>query len=129
VDDSHDPVPALARLLRAALADNDLAALGALLAPNVTWGDPHDPRGCRTRDDVMRNFARLADQGVRAELLEVIEGTQGALAVMDVHWPVEHPHAARVVVHQLYVARDGQVVEIRGFDDRAAALEALDQPV
>jgi hypothetical protein len=42
-----------------------------------------------------------------------------------VHWPGEHSHAGRLTAHQLYVMREGTIVEIRGFDDRASALAAL----
>jgi ketosteroid isomerase-like protein len=115
-------------MLRHALSDADLTSLGELMAQDVTWGDVTDPRGCRTRDDVMATFARLRDQGVSGEPVEMIEGPQGVLAIMKVRWPAAHARAGLLLVHQLYVVRDGVIIEIRGFDDRNSALVALATP-
>ena len=102
--------------VRTAYESRDLAALGPLLAEEVTWGDPGTPGACHCRDEVLAAFGRLKEAGVAAELLSVRDGPGGV---------VVHLGLAGGQRWQALSVRDGRIVEIRGYDDASSAQEAV----
>lgn len=118
----------LARGLREALDGHDLEALASLMSPAVTWGDVKDSRGCRDRTEVVATFARLRDAGIRASVNDVITGPRGVLVNLSVHWPVGVDHPPTSTVHQAYMVSDDVIVEVVGFDELDAALDAIGPP-
>ena len=114
----------LAEQVRDALASHDLEAFGALLSDDVTWGDSGHPRGCRNRADVLATFARLLDKGVDGHVTEIETGAVGILCGLTVEWPDGDPRELDRSLYQVYLVRDGRIVEIRRYDDRDSAAEA-----
>lgn len=115
----------LAQQLSDALDAADLEAAGELMSEDVTWGDVDDARGCRNRRDVLATFARLMDLGVRGTVSEVVTGPRGIMVGLSVQWPPGHSRESATTLHQVYLVRDEEIVEILGFDDRDAASAAL----
>jgi ketosteroid isomerase-like protein len=114
-----DSAPVMTRL-RSAFETRDLDALAPLLADDVRWGDDDDhPRTCRNAQQVVSTFARAMDDA-EATITEMVEGTNGILCGLDVHWR----DGRQVELFQVFLLRDGRVAEIRGYDDRRSAAQA-----
>jgi ketosteroid isomerase-like protein len=63
-------------------------------------------------------------QGVEADITELSTGANGVIVGLDVRGPRGSLVANRVLFH-VYLVRDGQIMEIRRYDDRhSAALAA-----
>jgi hypothetical protein len=91
----------------------------------VTWGDVGHPRGCRNRSDVLATFGQLLNTGVDGRITELKTGTAGILCGLTVEWPEGDPRAAdSSSLFQVYMVWDGQIYQIRRFDDREFAAEA-----
>ena len=92
----------------------DLAALEAMLAPDVYWGAPGDRQGgCQNRKQALRWMGRAIDRRVTLKLIDARELADGrVLVVLQRIAPLEGgdgpppPHA------QLVSFRDGQVTEM-----------------
>jgi ketosteroid isomerase-like protein len=117
--------PALIDQVRTALETRDLDAFGALLADDVRWGEDATPRACRNRAQVLETFSKILDVGARAEIAEIAEGSRGVLCELLVHWPqaVDRPGDRRL--YHTYLVRDGRIAEIRRYDDRDSAADAV----
>lgn len=115
--------------VRAALSSQDPEAFGALLAPGATWGDPNDPRGCASRDDILEMLRAGAASGATAEVAECVGGDDAVLVVLDVRWPRRGtgPLERRRVV-QLYEVAGGRIVRVEGYEDRDTAAAAAGLP-
>jgi ketosteroid isomerase-like protein len=116
---------ALADRIRAAYQGADLQAFGALLAEDARWGDDDHPNRCRGRADVLRTFGSLLSSGVTAEVLDTRSGPDGVLCRLHVNWtdPADR-HRGVDFVH-VFLIRDGQIAEIRRYDDEASAAAAI----
>jgi ketosteroid isomerase-like protein len=115
---------ALAEGLRQALNGPDLAALGALLREDVTWGDPGSRNTCHNRQEVLATMQRGIDAGGRGSVVEATVGTQGVLCqIVLATPPAGVSRRRRGHFFQVYVVTDGLVSEIKPFDrkDRARA--------
>ena len=125
----------LAGQVRAALGSGDLTAYGHLLAPDVRWGPPGDQvSGCHNRRQVLEWYQAARDQGMRAEVTEVVSGTDRLLVGLVVSGrraedgddeDGDDEVGGDGPRWQVLTVRDGLIADIRGFDDRAeAAAEA-----
>jgi len=111
----------VARLLTEALETADAERFGSLLHPDVRWGG--GPAGCHSRAQVVEWYQVLHAKGLRTRVIEsAVRGYQVVLG-LQVHRPaaVSRP-APPPLVYQGFTVVDGLVVEIRGYEDRAAAL-------
>jgi ketosteroid isomerase-like protein len=119
-----DGMDEMAVLVRRALAAEDLSAFTELLDPAVTWGAPgaRNP-SCKNRNQVLAWYQRGRDAGVRGSVHDVevlgdrllvsmsVRGTEGA-----------RDRGGAALRFQLLTVRNGKVVDIVGFDDKAEAL-------
>lgn len=105
----------LVQQVRAAYDHRDLEAFASLLAPDVTWGDPGHPRGCRNRDDVLAIYRAALDTAAGVEVVSVEAAPAGVLVHLRL------PDRDR---WQLLAVRDERIVEIRGYEDAGSAEEA-----
>jgi ketosteroid isomerase-like protein len=73
---------------------------------------------------VIETFRRVMDQGVEADITELVAGAQGLMCGFAVR-PRRRgdPPSERVLFH-VYRVRDDKIVEIQPFDDRKAAAMA-----
>jgi RimJ/RimL family protein N-acetyltransferase len=118
----------LADQVRHAIGAADLAAYAHLLDPDVHWGPPGDQSfSCQNRDQVLSWYQRGRDAGVRAEVTETIVSGDRILVGLRVAGRGDGGEPDR---WQVLTVRDGLVVDIAGYDDRAvaAASAGLGQP-
>jgi ketosteroid isomerase-like protein len=118
----------IALAVRRALDAGDLSSFGDLLAPDVQWGAPGDPKPpCRNRRDVLRWYERGRAQGRRARVVEVAVHGEALVVHLRVRDETdggrEHEPQDR---WQVLTCRRGQVADIRGFEtqDEAVAYTA-----
>jgi ketosteroid isomerase-like protein len=114
----------LAVQVRKALAAEDVSAFAELLDPNVTWGAPgaRTPT-CKNRNQVLSWYERAQQGGVRGSVFDIdvlgdrllvslsVQGTGGA-----------GERGGTTLRFQVLTVRDGRIVDIVGFDDKADAL-------
>jgi ketosteroid isomerase-like protein len=114
----------LAEQVRTALLAEDVSDFAELLDPDVTWGAPgaRNPT-CKNRNQVLSWYRRAQEGGVRGSVFDVevlgdrlvvslnVRGTEGA-----------HERGGTSLRFQVLTVRDGRIVDIVGFDDRAEAL-------
>ena len=115
----------VAAQVRAAFATRDVAAFGRLLSDDVRWGDDDHPRKCRGRADVLATFTRLVTTGVDADITEMTTGSEGVVCGLQVQWPEPNDRRRGRVFYHAYLVRHGLVNEIRRYDDRQSALDAI----
>lgn len=120
---------ALAERLKVALESRDQALLARLLADGVRWGGDEDTSDtCHNRADVLRWYERLAAQGVRARVEEILHHGDAIMLGLLITWP--DPVEDRTVLrYQVYRVEDGLIVDIRGCPDRTEALAVTEGPV
>jgi ketosteroid isomerase-like protein len=115
--------------IRDVILRGDRAAFGELLDPAVVWVGVYPGQLCRSREDVLAMFDEprtVAKSGeprnaARKVAPEIVE-ERGNVVVVDPH-PDPPPEWAPDIC-QVIVVREGKVVEMRDYPDRAAALEA-----
>ena len=113
----------IAARVRQAMTAEDLPAFADLLDPDVTWGAPGAVNpSCTNRSQVLAWYERGRDAGVRGRVHDVethgdrllvtmvVRGTDGAL-----------DRGGAALRFQVLTVRDGKIVEIVGFDDKAEA--------
>jgi hypothetical protein len=116
----------LAAAVRYALDNSDLDRFAHLLAPDVRWGAPDDPKPpCRSRRDVIRWYRRGKEQGHRARVVDVaIHGNR-----LVVHLRVRDESGLAFDDEwdrwQVLICSDGQVVDIRGYETVEEALNRV----
>jgi ketosteroid isomerase-like protein/uncharacterized glyoxalase superfamily protein PhnB len=118
----HSDSETVAAQLRAAFESRDLAALGAVLDDDVRWGGEEDtPETCRSRAQVLERLAHQRANGVETGVIEVVPGHQAVLLGLTVKRPVGGDFSREHNVYQVLSLRDGRVVDIRGYPERATA--------
>ena len=114
----------LADQVREALVAEDVSAFADLLDPDVTCGAPgaRNPT-CKNRNQVLSWYQRARQGGVRGSIFDVdvlgdrllvslsVRGTEGA-----------RERGGTSLRFQVLTVRDGRILEIVGFDEKAEAL-------
>jgi len=114
----------VARQVRVALAAEDPVAFSHLLDPDVTWGAPgaRNP-SCKNRHQVLAWYERGREAGVRGSVFDVEVIGDRLLVSMTVRGTEEaQERGGTALRYQLFTVRDGRIVDIVGFDDKADAL-------
>jgi ketosteroid isomerase-like protein len=108
----------IAGRVRRALDAADLDEFAALLSPDVQWGAPGDPTPpCRTRDQVLRRYAKGRAEGRRATVTEVEVHGNALLVGVTLEDGEERWQVMRVGPRG--------VNDIRGYEDRPSAVDKL----
>jgi hypothetical protein len=108
----------LAHHLEAAYRDVDLDLLGSLLHPEVRWSGL-----CSNRGEVLDWYRALLAEGTRADVESVEVDRDGVLLRVSVARRAEGARPAPPQqLYQVFTVDGAQVVEIRGYPDRASAL-------
>ena len=117
--------------VRFALESGDLDAIRDLLVPDARWGAPPGPGGadCRNRDQVIAWWAGARAAGARAVVTEVTAGTGMLVVGLDVTGvPAAREAGGTARRWQVLTVRGDRIADIRGFEDRAAALACAGVP-
>lgn len=118
---SSPPIDAIAEKVRVALDSADLEQFADLLDPKVTWGAPGDPSpSCQSRAQVLAWYTKGRDAGRRGRVQSVRTHKDKIVVTMTVTSP-EDPGSDR---WQVLTVSNGRVTDIRGYDERVAALDA-----
>ncbi|MHB1533217.1 MAG: nuclear transport factor 2 family protein [Acidimicrobiales bacterium] len=111
--------------VRVALEAADLTAFRDLLDPDARWGPPDDPlSGCHNRDQVLAWYTRARDEGMRARVTEVVVagGDKLLIGLKVTGTPAAAEQGGEADRWQVMTLGRSGMVDIRGFDDRDAAL-------
>jgi hypothetical protein len=117
----------LSERIKASLNSADLAGFAEFLAPDVRWGPPTSHGAdCRSREEVIEWWSRSQQAGVRARVTEVVPGAGALLVGLKVSGTREGAQRGGDAERwQVLRVESGQIIDIRGYDDRhAAALRA-----
>ncbi len=116
------PSDMAARVARA-LGEADLDAIRDLLAADVRWGQHDDIEGgCQNRREVLTWYRQRRAAGTRARVTEVVphgEDLLVGLVVTGTRAAIDEGGEAHR--WQVLSIKDGLIIDIRGFDDRAQA--------
>jgi SnoaL-like protein len=118
----------IAGQVQAALQTADLTGYRELLDPNVTWGAPDDMEpSCRNRDQVLAWYRRGRAQGVRASVTETLVHNDKILVGLSI-FDNQSSSDSDGQTHrwQILTVKSGLVVDIRGFEERAAAVSRME---
>jgi ketosteroid isomerase-like protein len=110
--------------VRVALERGDLDAIRDLLDPDARWGAPEGPHDtdCQNREQVVAWWAGARAAGARAVVTEVTVGAGTLLVGLEVTGtPAASEAGGTAERWQVLTLRGDRIVDIRGFDDRAAA--------
>ncbi len=120
----------IAEPVRAALESADLETMGSLLSPNATWGAPgQEPPTCRNRQQILKWYGNGRAFGARATVTELTVVGDRLLVGLAITSGPDPEHALSPERWQiLTVAADG-VSDIRGYESRPEAAEAVGLPV
>ena len=117
----------IAGQVRAALQTADLTGYRELLDPNVTWGAPDDMNsGCRNRDQVLAWYRRGRAKGVRADVVETVVRNDKILVGLSIFDEASSESDSQTNRWQILTVRSGLIVDIRGFDERDAAISRME---
>jgi hypothetical protein len=114
----------LTERVRLALESGDLGAIRDLLDPGARWGAPEGPddADCQNRDQVVAWWASARAAGARAVVTEVTAGAGALLVGLEVTGtPAAREAGGAAERWQVLTLRGDRIIDIRGFDDRAAA--------
>jgi ankyrin repeat protein len=108
----------IARHLETAHRDGDLDLLGSLLHPQVRWTGL-----CRDRGQVLDWYATLLAEGTTATVRSVQVDRDAVVLGLTVARPAEGARPAPPQrLYQVFTVDSAQIVDIRGYADRASAL-------
>ena len=108
-----------------ALKRGDLDEVFAGLHPSVRWEGVPGVEPCRNREEVEANVRANFEAGAQTVLEELIDAGEYVVVRQRVNGAVlEGPYAGREQIYIVLSIRDGKVVLLRDFLDRAEALEA-----
>lgn len=118
----------LARDVQAALQTADVTGYRELLDPDVTWGAPDDTQsGCRNRDRVLAWYRRGKSKGVRANVIEtVVHNDKILVGLANLDAQSSSDSGTQAQRWQILTVRDGLIVDIRGFEERAPAVSRME---
>jgi ketosteroid isomerase-like protein len=107
-------VEAARRGFEAALR-GDLSAIEEVLHPDVKWhgGDPAS--GCQNKDEALNFIRQALDNGIEAELVDVMDAGEQVVVVL-------RPAGAEEPRANLTTFKNGKVVEMVAFETPEAAL-------
>jgi ketosteroid isomerase-like protein len=114
----------VAALVRQALLTEDVRAFAELLDPDVSWGAPgaRNP-SCKNRDQVLAWYQRGRDAGVRGSVLDVaILGDRHLVSMSLRGTETARERGGAALRFQVLTVRNGRIVDIVGFDEKAEAL-------
>jgi ketosteroid isomerase-like protein len=119
------PAAAIVSQVRAALESDDPTRFQALLHPDVRWGAPGDPSpSCQNRDQVLTWYQRSRDAGMRARVTGAdVHGDKILIALRVTGRSAAEPTGGEVERWQVLTVRDGQIADIRAFEQRDEAVE------
>ena len=104
--------------VRETIEQADLESFGSVLSDDVVWVGLWPGELCRNREQVLAMLEQARARGRQISPEVVLE--RDDTLVVDPHLP----DSAR---HQVFVLDDGLVSEIRAYEDRAAALAAVEE--
>jgi ankyrin repeat protein len=108
----------IAQHLAAAYAERDLELLGSLLHPQVRWSGE-----CTNKDQVLDWYRALHAEGTAATVETVEVDRDAVLLGLAVTGPAQGARPADSQhLWQVFTVVDAQIVDIRGYADRASAL-------
>jgi ketosteroid isomerase-like protein len=112
--------------IRAAWESSDLDAVTVLLAPDVTWGAPGDPKPtCQNREQVLAWYQRSFGRGVRGSVVDVCwVGEKVVVGLLVTGNEDAEAYGGQVERWQVLAIRDGLIADIRGYEDRGSAVAA-----
>ncbi|HEY7431279.1 MAG TPA: ankyrin repeat domain-containing protein [Streptosporangiaceae bacterium] len=114
------PLSEIAAQLTAAFESLDTELLASLLDPAVRWTGE-----CRGADQVVRWYEGILSDGTRPTIQEVETRGDAVIVRVALSRPaVAAAPAPPAVVYQVFHVADAAIVEIKGFQDREAALAA-----
>lgn len=120
------PMETIAARIRTACNAHDMDAFRALISTDGTWGDDMDSESaCKNRDDIIRTYEQLLNEGVRGTVIETTTGPRGVACLVEVEWPDPEDRDSDPRSYQVFLVADGLVTKIEGHDDRDAALVAI----
>lgn len=119
----------MASQLRDALNARDMTTFRSLIAEDARWGeaDLPDGRACFNRNDIIKTYKRLLDEGVTGTVVETMTGPSGVVCQIEIDWPESVPRhgSGGPVLYQIFTIKDGLVTRIGGTDDRDLAIEQI----
>ncbi len=111
----------IARHIEAAYRTLDLELLGSLLHPDVRWSGQ-----CSTSAEVLDWYRRLLADGTRATVESVEVDRDAVVLGIGVAGQAEGTRPAPAErVYQVFTVDNDEIVEIRGYPDRASALARI----
>jgi len=114
----------IARQLETVSRDLDLDLLGSLLHPQVRWTGL-----CHDRTQVLDWYRAMLAEGIEASVRSVEVDRDAVVIGLDVSRRAQGARPAPPQpLYQVFTVRDAQIVEIRGYRDRASALARGDDP-
>jgi len=114
----------LTEKVRAAFAEHDFEAFGALLSDDVRWGDDDNPRRCRNRKQVLATFASALARGMDGAIGEIVPGTKGILCRLDIEQPPQDRQRIPEPLYHVYLVKESHIFVIEPHHDRASAARA-----
>jgi hypothetical protein len=122
VSEQPEVMQNIAAQVKGALEAADLTAYAHLLDPDVRWGAPGDQvYGCKNRNQVLAWYQAGHSAGVRAEVTKTIVSGDRILVEMRVTGRDDDDDSDVADRWQVLTVRDGLVVDIAGYDDKADA--------
>ena len=106
----------------AAITAGDLDAVGELMAPEIRWhaGDPDARYACHNRKEALAYMRARQTPGRIGRLLEVIDAGDRVVVIMQ---PPDEDGVTPPPRANVTTVRDGQIVEMVGFESPEAALD------
>ena len=110
--------------VRDAIERGDLKDFLEAMDPHVVWrAVGEEEPGCRNRDEVRSVFETWMERGFTGRP-EILAESDDRIAV-DPHVEPRHPDYPDL--HHVFTLRDGLIVEMQDYPDRATALEAVER--
>jgi hypothetical protein len=111
--------------VREIIERQDFDAFTDALESDVVWVGVLPGQLCRNREEVVETFRAALAEGVKATPEILIESDEAL--VVDFH--PEPPPELIPGLHQIFVLRNGKIVELRDYPDRGSALDAYERMV